>query len=57
VGTGRGDLDQLEEVELEQDGKRFLLRNATPGCCGHVLQAVGFALPPTVRQISPSSGT
>jgi transposase len=47
------DLDQLEEIELEQDGKRFLLRTHTTGTCGKVFQAAGVALPPTLRQIEP----
>jgi transposase len=47
-----GDLDRLQEVEVEQDGKRFLLRSEAQGTCGKVFQAVGVALPPTVRQVS-----
>jgi transposase len=45
------DLDRLEEVEIKQDGKRFLLRSQTIGVCGKVFQAVGVSLPPTLRQI------
>jgi transposase len=45
------DLEQLEEVEVEQDGKRFLLRTTAKGTCGKVFQAAGVALPPTVRQV------
>ena len=45
------DLDRLEEVEIKQDGKRFLLRSQTKGVCGKVFQAVGVSLPPTLRQI------
>ncbi len=48
------DVDQLQVVEVEQDGKRFLLRSETKGTCGKAFQAAGVALPPTVRQISPS---
>jgi transposase len=47
------DLDRLEEVEIEQDGKRFVLRSQTQGDCGKVFQAVGVALPPTLRQLEP----
>ena len=43
------DLNSLEEVEVEQDGKRFLLRTEARGCCGAVFQAVGVAMPPTIR--------
>src|SRR5262245_24440068 len=47
-----GDLDRLQVVEVEQDGKRFLLPSEAQGCCGSVFQAAGVALPPTVRQVS-----
>jgi hypothetical protein len=43
------DLERLVETEIAQDGKRFLVRPAAPGCAGVVFQAVGVALPPTVR--------
>src|SRR4051794_22380393 len=49
------DLDRLQMVEVEQDGKRFLLRSEAQGTCGKVFQAVGVALPPTVRQVSPTT--
>jgi transposase len=45
------DLDQLEEVEIVQDGKRFLTRTQSKGVCGKVFHAAGMALPPTLRQI------
>jgi Transposase DDE domain len=50
-----GDLDRLQVVEVEQDGKRFLLRSEVQGTCGKVFQAVGGALPPTVQQVSPTT--
>ena len=50
-----GDLDRLQMVEVEQDGKRFLLRSEVQGTCGQVFQAVGVALPPTVQQVSPTT--
>lgn len=46
------DLDRLEEVEIEKDGKRFCLRSQTIGTAGTVFQSVGVALPPTVRQVA-----
>lgn len=49
------DLDRLQVVEVEQDGKRFLLRSETQGTCGPVFQAAGVALPPTVRQVPPDA--
>ena len=49
------DLDRLQLVEVEQDGKRFLLRSEAQGTCGQVFQTVGVALPPTVQQVSPTT--
>ncbi|MDA2926507.1 IS1634 family transposase, partial [Acidobacteria bacterium AH-259-G07] len=42
------DLDLLEEIEVEQHQRRFLLRTEARGVVGAVFQAVGVALPPTV---------
>jgi hypothetical protein len=50
-----GDLDRLQMVEVEQDGKRFLLRSEVQRSCGQVFQAAGVAIPPTVQQASPTS--
>jgi transposase len=47
------DLDRLEIVEVEQDGKRFLLRSEVQGTCGTVFKAAGVAVPPTVQQATP----
>lgn len=46
------DLDNLEDVELVQDAKRFRVRVGLSGCCGKVFQAAGVAIPPMVRQLS-----
>jgi len=46
------DLNRLQEIEIEQDDKRFLLRTEATGSCGKVFQAAGVALPPTVRQVA-----
>jgi transposase len=45
------DLMNLEYTQLDQDGKRFLLRSEAQGTCGAVFAAAGVALPPTVQQI------
>ena len=47
------DVAELQVVEVEQDGKRLLLRSETKGTCGKAFQAAGVALPPTVRHVSP----
>jgi len=47
------DLDRLQEIRLEQDGKRFLLRTPTTGVAGKLFQAVGVALPPNLQELPP----
>jgi transposase len=44
------DLDSLTETEVEQDGKRFILRSAPRPAASLALRAAGVVLPPTVRQ-------
>ena len=46
------DLDSLTETEVEQDGKRFLLRSSPRPGATLALSALGVALPPTLRQIA-----
>ena len=46
------DLDRLQEIETEQDGKRFFLRTPVTGDFGRAFQAVGIALPPNIREAS-----
>jgi len=45
------DLDSLTETEVEQDGKRFLLRSAPRPAASLALSALGLALPPTLRLV------
>lgn len=45
------DLDRVEEVTVNQQAKRFLLRSDAPGCAASVFGAVGVALPPLIRQL------
>ena len=46
------DLDALAETEIDQDGKRFLLRSAPRPAASLALRAAGVALPPTVQAIA-----
>jgi len=48
------DLDRLQVVEVEQKGRRFLLRSEVQGTCGAVFRAAGVAVPPTVQQALPA---
>jgi transposase len=46
------DLEYLDETEVETaQGKRFVIRGEVKGWCGIVFQAVGLALPRTLRRI------
>jgi len=45
------DLKALQEVTIDENGKRLALRSSCLGVCGKVFQAVGVALPPTIREI------
>ena len=44
-------LDSLTQTEIEQDGKRFLVRSAPRPAASLALRAAGVALPPTVQQM------
>jgi transposase len=43
------DLKSLQEMVMEDNGKRLAIRTQCLGTCGKVFQAVGVALPPTIR--------
>ncbi len=43
------DLKALQEITIEEKGKRLALRTQCKGVCGKVFQATGLAIPPTIR--------
>jgi len=45
------DLKSLQEVVIEDKGKSLALRTESIGTCGKVFQAVGVAIPPTIREV------
>jgi transposase len=45
------DLKSLQQVLIEDNGKSLAIRTECLGTCGKVFQAVGVALPPTIRQL------
>jgi len=51
------DLDRLQEIAVEQDGKHFILRTPATGVAGKVFQAFGVALPPNIRNAAPQPTT
>ena len=46
------DLHSLSETQIEQDGKRFVVRTAPRPAASLALRAAGAALPPTVRSLA-----
>jgi len=45
------DLQRVQQVEVEHEGQRFLLRSELLGTAGRVFQAAGVAAPPAVQQV------
>ena len=45
------DLEALQYVEVEHQGKRFVLRSEVQGTCSAVFRAVGVAIPPTIQKV------
>jgi transposase len=44
------DLKAVQLVTLEEDGRSLLIRSQAQGVCGQIFQAVGVAMPPTIRE-------
>jgi Transposase DDE domain len=49
------DLDRLQEVEIARGGKRLILRTPVTGVAGKLFQAARIALPPNIREPTPSA--
>jgi len=45
------DLQALQETHIEENGNRLAVRSKIEGVCGKLFQAVGVAIPPTIREI------
>jgi transposase len=45
------DLEALQQTLIEDNGKHLSIRTECVGTCGKVFQAVGVAIPPTIREI------
>jgi transposase len=46
------DLNALQEITIEDRGKTLIIRSECLGTCGKVFQAVGVAIPPTIREVA-----
>jgi len=45
------DLKALQDTVIEDNGKTLSVRSECLGVCGNVFQAVGVAIPPTIREL------
>jgi hypothetical protein len=45
------DLKALQEISLDDNGKKLAIRSQCLGTCGKVFQATGVAMPQTIRKI------
>jgi len=45
------DLKALQQITVEETGKRLAIRSHCKGVCGKVFQAVGVAMPPTIKEV------
>jgi transposase len=45
------DLQALQRVTIQEDGRRLSIRSQSQGLCGTVFQAVGVAMPPTIQDM------
>ena len=45
------DLEALQETMIEENDRRLTIRSQCLGTCGKVFQAVGVAIPPTIREM------
>jgi len=46
------DLKALQQITIEDNGKRFAVRSQCKGHCGKIFQAVKVALPATIREVA-----
>ena len=48
------DLDRLQEIEIDKDGRRITLRTPATGVIGPLFKAARIAMPPNVREPAPA---
>jgi hypothetical protein len=46
------DLKALQEITIEDKGKTLAIRSECLGTCGKIFQAIGVAIPPTIREVA-----
>ena len=45
------DLKALQQVTIEENGKRLAIRSECKGVCAKVFQSVGVAIPPSIKEV------
>ncbi|AOY58388.1 hypothetical protein [Desulfococcus multivorans] len=45
------DLKALQQVTIEEGDRRLAIRSRSKSVCGKIFQAVGVAMPPTIREV------
>ncbi len=45
------DLKALQQVTIEEGDRHLAIRSRSKGVCGKIFQAVGVAMPPTIREV------
>lgn len=45
------DLAALQEVAIEENGRRLAIRTACVGCCSAIFKSIGVAMPPSIREV------
>eukprot|EP00825_Cyclidium_porcatum_P005965 TRINITY_DN12926_c0_g1_i2.p1 TRINITY_DN12926_c0_g1~~TRINITY_DN12926_c0_g1_i2.p1 ORF type:complete len:175 (-),score=23.30 TRINITY_DN12926_c0_g1_i2:20-544(-) len=45
------DLEAMQEITIEENGRKLNIRSQCAGHCGKIFQAVGVAIPPTIREL------
>ena len=45
------DLEALQEITIEENGKKIAVRTECTGVCGKIFQSVGVAIPPTIKEL------
>jgi hypothetical protein len=48
------DLDRLQQIEIDKDGRRITLRTPATGVLGPLFKAARIALPPNIREPKPA---
>jgi len=46
------DLNALQEITLDDNGKKLAVRSQCLGCCGKVFQAISVAMPQKIRELT-----